>query len=64
MIIKPTAKWHCPECESTFGEYVRAFIESFGTGNNLVMPLTGFFGRVLRGIGEDDFVTLTNNPER
>jgi len=60
----PTVKWHCSICKITFGEYVQAFISYFGTGKKLEKPVENISGRVLRGICEYDFVTLTDNPQR
>lgn len=64
MKTELAVKWHCPECEKDFGEFVQLFISSFGTKKKLEKPVTGFSGRVLRGINNDDFITLTDNPLR
>ncbi|HEX8681192.1 MAG TPA: hypothetical protein VF707_02690 [Ardenticatenaceae bacterium] len=55
---------HCPECEVAFGKYLGLFISSFATGRRSENPVKGLSGRVLRGTREEDFLTLTDSPER
>jgi hypothetical protein len=57
-------QWHCSQCAVDFGNYVRALVSAFGTGQKLERPFAGISGRVLRGITEEDFSSLTNNPLR
>lgn len=64
MKTEPAVRWHCSECEKDFGEFARLFVSSFGTKKKLEKPITGFSGRILRGVNNDDFITLTDNPLR
>ena len=64
MNSEPIVEWHCPECKNTFGEYVQEFISLFGTDKKLTKPLSDISGRILRGVNEEDFLTLTDNPNR
>jgi hypothetical protein len=52
--------------ESQFGEYARRFTARFGAGESFSSPspAAGFAGRVLRGRRDEDFLTLSDDPQR
>ena len=56
---------HGPRAADLFGAYAEAFTRCFGRGERVVPPpLMGVCGRVLRGIHEDDFRALSDDPAR
>ncbi len=64
MKTELTVNWHCSQCESTFDELVNPFVSSFATGKKFTKTVSGFSGRILRGINDIDFLSLTDNPNR
>ncbi len=52
------------DAETWCGAYARAFVECFGRGERPLLTLGGVCGRVLRGVTEADFTTLSDDPAR
>lgn len=64
MNSKLIVEWNCSEHENVIREYVREFISLFGSGRKHQKTPVGISGRILRGVNEEDFSTLTNHPNR
>lgn len=50
--------------EALCGAYAQAFVNGFGRGERPSLSLPGVCGRVLRGLSERDFLTLSDDPLR
>ncbi len=56
---------HGPRAADLFGTYAEAFACCFGRGERCTPPpLAGVCGRVLRGLREEDFRALSDDPAR
>lgn len=56
---------HGPRAADLFGAYAEAFARRFGHGERCAPPpLAGVCGRVLRGLRDEDFRTLSDDPAR
>jgi len=56
---------HGPRAADLFGAYAEAFARCFGRGERCAPPpLAGVCGRVLRGLREEDFRALSDDPAR
>lgn len=56
---------HGPRAADLFGAYAEAFARCFGRGERCAPPpLAGVCGRVLRGVREEDFCALSDDPAR
>lgn len=64
MSIEPTVERYGGGDRTGLGEYIQTFTSLFGTGKKPKVTLSRFSGRVLRGVDNDDFDTLTDNPRR
>ena len=53
-----------PEAEAAYGLYAEAFASHFGRGERPPLTLHGVCGRVLRGVDEHDFASLSSDPLR
>jgi hypothetical protein len=64
MVSKLKIEWHCSNCKIIFRDYVTEFASLFGTSNKSTQMPGTFCGKILRGLNENEFTSLADDPNR